>query len=276
METTAILPDTTLTQSQIDAFHDLGYHIHGRLFSEQEVDALCVACERICQGHYENGVGPDCSYWSPGGDPLQLRKFDNCWKADRTIATAVLSPRLGHIAAQLISAPSIRMWHDQLLHKPALGGKVVVYHQDWAYWQAIDVCETVTCWIALDDVRADSGPMIFLQGSHKLGLVPAPNGFSGDDTFEPKLPPETHCPPVPVIIPAGYVSFHHGLTLHGSSVNTSPFKRRALVSHLMSGACRYRAGYGHSNLDFMVKYSEYPKPGQRFCGPQFPLIYPVR
>jgi len=268
------LASTELTQAEIGAFNDRGYHIHGKLFSDEEVEALRVACENVCQGIYDKGSPPDCSNWKPGGDPLQVRKLDNCWKADKSIAAAVLSPKLGHICAQLINAPSIRMWHDQFLHKPARGGKVVTYHQDWAYWQALDVCKTVTCWIALDDVRPDSGPMVFLEGSHKLGLFPTPMGISGDDVQAPKLPPGANCRPVPVIIPAGHVSFHHGLTLHGSDRNTSPITRRAMVSHVMSGECRFRLGQHHHNLDWMKKYAEYPQPGEKFYGPQYPQIYP--
>ena len=36
---------------------------------------------------------------------------------------------------------------------------------------------------------------------------------------------------VKIKVPAGGVSFHHGLTWHGSGVNQSPYDRRALVAH---------------------------------------------
>jgi hypothetical protein len=267
------LAPAEVTTAEIAAFEDRGYHIHGKLFSDEEVDSLRAACEDVCQGVYETGTPPDAIGWRPGAHPLQVRKIDNCWKANRTIADAVLSARLGRIAAQLISAPSIRMWHDQFLHKPARGGKVVTYHQDWAYWQMIAECRTVTCWIALDDVRPDSGPMVFLEGSHKLGLYPLPKGISGDDVQAPKLPPGVTCREVPVIIPAGCVSFHHGLTLHGSGINTSPTTRRALVSHVMSGECTYRPGQPHMNERCMKNYADQPLPGEQFRGPQFPLMH---
>ncbi|HYF50344.1 MAG TPA: phytanoyl-CoA dioxygenase family protein, partial [Planctomycetota bacterium] len=184
------LASTTLTLEEIEAWNRKGYHIHGKLFSDEEVAALREHCELVGQGVYETGIAPDGVGWKPGQDPLAVRKFDNCWKADRTVAAAVLSPRLGHVAAQLLGVDMIRMWHDQYLHKPANGGRTVTWHQDWAYWQALDRCETVTCWIALDDVRADSGPMVFLEGSHKYGLFPTPNRISGEDSAFPALPPE--------------------------------------------------------------------------------------
>lgn len=262
---------TTLTSAQVDAFGERGYHIQQHLFGEEEVTAIRDACEAVRSGTYETGCPPDGVGWRPGDDPLAVGKFDNSWKANRTVAAASLSPRLGHIAAQLISAPSIRIWHDQFLHKPPHGGRVVTFHQDWAYWQAIDVCRTVTCWIALDDVYPDSGPMILLEGSHKLGLQPLPQGISGEDPQEPALPGVKR---VELIIRAGSVSFHHGLMMHGSQHNTSVHPRRALVSHLMSGECAYRLGQPHHNLKWMKTYDLYPEPGERFYGPQYPQLYP--
>src|SRR5262245_32828621 len=166
-----------------------------------------------------------------------MRKIDNAWKANRTIARAVTDERLGHIAAQLIGAPSIRLWQDQISFKPGSGGKVVTWHQDWAYWQMIAECQTVTCWIALDDVHPDSGPMVFLEGSQFLGLYERPTTISGDDQMKPVLPDGTKMHEVPVVIPTGHVSFHHGLMLHGSDTNRTGQPRRAMVSHVFSGVC---------------------------------------
>ena len=267
------LASTELTAADLAGWDQRGFHIHGKLFSDAEVEALRTAAEQVCQGQYDLGAPPDCVGWRPGDDPLAVRKLDNCWKASRVIAAAVLSKKLGHIAGQLLRAPSIRMWHDQLLHKPPHGGKVVTWHQDWGYWQMIGECKTVTCWISLDDVRADSGPMVFLEGSHKLGLKQNPSTISGEDDRMPRSGDCEKLKVVPVIIPAGHVSFHHGLTLHGSGRNSSPIPRRALVSHVMSGECTYRPGQGHHNEDYMKRQPQCPKPGERFGGPQYPLMW---
>ena len=267
------LASTELTSAELNAWDERGYHIHGKLFSDQEVEALRVACANICNGVYETGAPPDAVNWRPGDDPMAVRKFDNCWKADRTIAAGVLSEKLGRISGQLLRTPSIRMWHDQFLHKPPHGGKVVTWHQDWAYWQMIAECKTVTCWIALDDVRPDSGPMVFLEASHKLGLYPQPSAISGEDTLMPHSPELKKLREVPVVIPAGCVSFHHGLTLHASDRNFSPVPRRAMVSHIMSGECTYKPGQGHMNEVMMKRQPNCPQPGERFDGPQFPLMW---
>ena len=54
MELTApppALASTELTQAEIDGFNERGFHIHGKLFSDEEVEALRIACENVCRGH---------------------------------------------------------------------------------------------------------------------------------------------------------------------------------------------------------------------------------
>lgn len=264
---------TTLSATAVADFHAKGYHIHERLFSADEIEALRAHADRVTHGFFENDQPPDGHNGTHRQDSRKVIKIDNCWKADRTMATAAFSPKIGHIAAQLIGAGQIRIWHDQFLHKPARGGRVVTWHQDWAYWQCIAECQTVTCWIALDDVHPDSGPMDYLEGSHKLGLFPLPKIISGDDEQFPILPPDLNLRKVPVLVKAGQVAFHHGLTLHGSGKNTGATPRRALVSHVMSGACTYKPGQPHHNEHWMKKYEVHPQPGERFHGPQFPIIW---
>jgi hypothetical protein len=273
MSETVIVSDV-LSRDDIEQFQAHGYHIHGKLFTDDEVQAIRDACEQVLVGAYETGTPPDDIYWRPGDSPQAMRKIDNAWKANRTIARAVTDERLGHIAAQLIGAPSIRLWQDQISFKPGSGGKVVTWHQDWAYWQMIAECQTVTCWIALDDVHPDSGPMMFLEGSQSLGLYQRPSTISGDDQMKPGLPDGTKMREVPVVIPAGHVSFHHGLMLHGSDANRTGQPRRAMVSHVFSGVCTYRERNEHVNERAMRQYTDYPKNGERFHGPQFPQMWP--
>jgi ectoine hydroxylase-related dioxygenase (phytanoyl-CoA dioxygenase family) len=262
-----------LTQKEIQDFQETGYHIHGRVFTRTETEALRAACVEVCNGIYSTRIEPDERYWNPGDDPTAMHKIDNCWKANDTIREAVTSPRLGKIAAQLIGAKGIRLWHDQLSLKPAHGGKVATWHQDWSYWQMIAECETVSCWIALDDVTPEGGPMVYWEGSHKLGLYPHPDTITGDDELKPNSPEFARLKEVPVIVPAGYVAFHHGLTLHGSGKNWTPQERGAIVSHVMSTACHYREKNLHRNESAMHKYDEYPKEGELFHGPQFPMMW---
>jgi hypothetical protein len=267
-------PRCELRPDEVAAFDARGYHIHEPLFSPTEVAAIRGACEAVAHHRYATGTPPDCRMWEPGMPRTAVCKIDNAWKSDPLIQAAVTSPRLGRVAAQLIGADGMRLFHDQYLRKPADGGGIVTWHQDYMFWHMIDRCRTVTCWIALADVAPDAGPMLFLEGSHRLGLIgEKPTEWTGDAL--PPTPIAGHRE-VPVVVRAGQVTFHHGLMVHASACNTGSADRFSLVSHAMADDCEYRAGYPHMCEEFMKRYPEHPGVGERFGGPQFPLMWTGR
>ena len=267
------VPRCEPSDEEVAAFDRDGFHIHEPLFSPAEVAAIRAACARVERGEHATGLAPDAPHWGPGQPRTALCKIDNSWKSDPVIQAAVTSPRLGSISAQLIGAHGIRLWHDQYLRKPADGGGIVAWHQDWMYWQAIDRCRTVTCWIALADVTIDMGPMVFLEGSHHGGLrlELQPSYHTGYE-----LPPAPIGPgfrQVPVVVRAGQVSFHHGNTMHASDCNRSGRDRYAIVSHVMADDCCFRTGQGHMCIERMAAQADHPAPGERFRGAQFPYSW---
>jgi hypothetical protein len=266
-------PRLALARDELEAWDRNGFHIHEPLFSRAEVDAIREACERVSYGATATGAPPDCAMWTPDRPRTDLCKIDNAWKADPLIQAAVTSERLGRVAAQLIGAHGIRLWHDQYLRKPSDGGGIVAWHQDWMYWQAIDRCRTVTAWIALCDVEPDMGPMVFLQGSHRNGLHLSMRPDYHTGTVLPPSPIDGDLPHVPVLVRAGQVTFHHGNTMHASDVNRSGRNRYSIVSHLMADDCCFSEAMGHLCIDKMKQQPDCPKPGERFRGPQFPYAY---
>ncbi len=272
-------PRLELSQAEVAAWDRDGFHIHAEpLFSSSEVDEIKAACERVAHRTYATQAAPGWRAWEPDAPPTRLCKIDNGWPCDPVILAAATSPRLGRISAQLLGAYGIRLWHDQYLRKPRSGGGVVPWHQDWMYWQEIDRCRTVTCWIALADVSLDMGPMVFLQGSHRAGLRMdlKPEDYTGDSLRDTPLAAEY--PMVPVVVRAGQVSFHHGATMHGSDRNDTPHDRVSLVAHVMASDCCYKQGAPgseHMCIKDMKRFIEHPGDGERFRGPQFPWAWGV-
>jgi hypothetical protein len=266
-------PRCELRADELTGFDQAGFHIHEPLFSPTEVAAIREACGRVERGEYATGIAPDAPHWDPTQQRTALCKIDNAWKADPVVQAAVTSPRLGKVAAQLIGAHGIRLWHDQYLRKPADGGGIVAWHQDWMFWQAIDRCRTVTCWIALCDVTVDMGPMVFLAGSQRAGvhLELTPSYHTGYEL--PPTPIDAHLPQVPVVVRAGQVSFHHGATMHASDCNRSGRDRYSIVSHVMADDCCYRPGQAHTVVAKMAEHPDHAAPGERFRGPQFPYLW---
>ena len=140
---------------------------------------------------------------------------------------------LGSIAARHdicdLIAPLVRgetvLAAVETFNKPARIGSGVPYHQDNAYF-----CRTppdmLTVWIAIDPVTEANGPVYFVKGSHKLGVLPTkPSGVRGNSIgmAEPCLVPlnEQVCG----LLAPGDATIHHCNTIHHSAPNTTECAR---------------------------------------------------
>ena len=124
----------------------------------------------------------------------------------------------------------------QLLYKPSSGENAsnvhVGWHQDRHYWGAWEEgSELFTAWVALSDVGPSSGPMCFIQGSHKWGQLPGGDFFDQDLAAQQRgisVPEGAEWREVEAHMSAGGASFHDALTFHASGVNTSERRVEAL------------------------------------------------
>lgn len=263
--------------ADVEFFEQNGFWIAPRLVDAERLENLRRHMTFIHNGNYETGRAP-YSAWKPGSG--SLRKTDNVHWSDFTFRDLALDPVIGKIAAALLRAPIIRLWHDQLLLKPGLkpgaapGTANVGWHQDYHYWQCAQAPSFVTAWVAFDDVDLSNGCMHVVRGSHKWGLVDVNNFFEQDLAQQEatmSVPAGESFEVVPLIMRAGQVSFHHALTLHGSEPNNTLRPRRSIAIHLMAGDTRYRAGTradGHMNVQLFK-----PKDGDLFEGNIFPVLY---
>ena len=207
----------------------------------------------------------------------QIVKIDNSYWSDAVIAKLALNPTIGAMATKLAGSDGTRIWHDQLLHKPPQADTdagAVGWHQDWYYWQCAEPADMLTAWVALVDVNQENGCMEVLPGSHKWGLQEGNDFFEQDlETLQKKIEESTGKPfeTVSCELPAGAVSFHHCLTIHGSRPNLSNAPRLSLVIHLQPDGTRYRSGTpadAHANVRLLSG-----EDGDVFAGPYFPYLY---
>jgi phytanoyl-CoA hydroxylase len=113
----------------------------------------------------------------------------------------------------------------ETFNKPAKVGSGVPYHQDNAYF-----CQSppdmLTVWIAIDPVTEANGPVFFVKGSQKGGVLPTkPSGVRGNSIgmAEPSTVPlaEQFCG----LLAPGDATIHHCNTIHHSAPNTTEFPR---------------------------------------------------
>ena len=245
-----------LNDTQIAQFHEDGVLIVDNLIDTDTADAIAERYTHLFRGEFETGVKPDEVNWREGESSEDLtRQICNGWKADRAIAHTVLREDIGRACANLAGWPGTRINTDNVLWKPP-GARPLGFHQDNSYLDWFTPTELLSCWIALDDTAAEGGTMEVVRGSHKWGKFPMASEFHGPEHFRQEMEasaarlgktPEI----IPIVVPKGGGSFHHGWTWHGSGFNNSPNPRRSLVVHTCSSESRYvpdKLGHGIGSL----------------------------
>ncbi|MCG8606514.1 phytanoyl-CoA dioxygenase family protein [bacterium] len=234
-----------------DSYSKNGFHIFKELVVDKErVQNALAGMDNVRAGKYDLGKPPEESPWNPGDDVKQLCKIEQPQMADRAIADLIRSVEIGELVAAATGAKMVQVWWVQLLYKPPVFNHEptstrVGWHHDWMYWKQFwaDGSELLTAWFALNDVLAESGAMKFVVGSHLW------EGIDGGDFYSQKnrsddfdVPPGKSWNEQLALLPAGYMSIHHKLTLHGSGRNTSSEPRRSFALHLRTEKSAPRAG----------------------------------
>jgi ectoine hydroxylase-related dioxygenase (phytanoyl-CoA dioxygenase family) len=173
-----------------------------------------------------------------------LIKIDQPQRCDLTMGELLAKSGIGQFAADLLGAEMVQAWAIQLLHKPPAAGNavnVVGWHQDEDYWNQWWEGEAFTCWLALSDVTAESGPMKYVPGSHHWGFLASGNFFESDIERQKTgipVPEGAEWAEVPAVLKPGEAAFHHRQTVHGSGQNTAAWPRRSLAVHLRTERSR--------------------------------------
>jgi hypothetical protein len=194
--------------------------------------------------------------------PTTLRKMGGAGVSNAAIRELVSHPAIGKIAAAITGASMVQVFTTQHLIKPAGGAEKgnVGWHQDFQYWQDHLRGELLTAWVALSDVTEDAGPMRFVVGSHRWGLLNAGDFFSGNlDALRAKIEaahPGAHWDEVPAILKPGAVSFHHRLTIHGSGPNRSAAPRKSIAIHLRTNDSSLAPGAKFQDIGWLKDFSD--------------------
>jgi ectoine hydroxylase len=142
-------------------------------------------------------------------------------------------PRLITPVTQIVGGP-VYMHQFKVNAKAAFDGEVWQWHQDYGTWKRDDDMpepRAMNVAVFLDEVTAANGPLLFIPGSHKKGVVAA--GHDLETTSYPlwtlerdtvtRLAEEGGC--VAPTGPAGSVLIFSSLLVHASPPNISPFGR---------------------------------------------------
>jgi len=221
----------TATAQQIDFFSEHGYLIVGNAIPQGDLDEIESYCDILLTE--KDRLANDWA-WDEK-ESRENRSFrivqsspSYVWK---DIREQPYRRWLAAFATQLM-ARDMEFWYDQFLGKPPGKSVPTEWHQDEGYWGRNLADRGITGWIPLQDVDAVNGCMHFIDGGHKLGVLPhrSVEGVQSDLLIcEVDERRTIVCP-----MNRGDVAFHHSKTPHMSTANTGTAWRKAVTNHLQA------------------------------------------
>jgi len=174
-------------------------------------------------------------------DKPRLRRLVSPIDQHETFRRFMTEGPVARLACELLGGPA-RYHHSKLNYKWSDGGEEVKWHQDIQFWPHTDF-SPLTIGVYLDDVDDEMGPMGVLPGSHTgplFDLYSEDGSWAGamndHDIAELDLASMAWLKG-----PAGSVTVHNCVMVHGSVPNNSP-RARPLLLQTYSALNSYPVG----------------------------------
>lgn len=210
-----------LTKEQLAFYDENGYIKLKHVLSAELLDRYRrIITERVAQ--LSADTLPMEQRTTYGKAFLQIM---NLWTESESVKQFVFGKRLARLAADLMNATGVRLYHDQALYKEA-GGGITPWHADQYYWP-VSSDKTVTAWIPLQATPREMGPLAFCEKSHRFQLG-RDLEISDESELTLKEALNTfHLEEGPFDL--GDVSFHAGWTFHRAGANTTDRPREVMT-----------------------------------------------
>lgn len=238
------------TDEDVAFYREHGWWITPPVLSDEALDLLRHGVERYYAGERDTPLLTRLNTDWTEGDGDILRQNDYVSLQMDEFREFLEEAPLAAIAGRLSDATSIRLFHDQLVYKPAgapARDAVVGWHTDRAYWQTCTSTAMLTAWIPLQDCSAEMGTLMVLDKSHTWPDNDDLKRFHTRDLEATAAQVHRHGQPwreVALEMKAGQVSFHHCRTIHGSAPNRATAPRLAWAVHYQDGDNRYQENRG--------------------------------
>ena len=214
-----------LTRSQLEQFDADGYLFFPSLFSRDEIRILTDEVPALYAQRRTENVREKT------GDAVRTNFAAHLYSAP--FARLARHPRMVEPVKQIFGE-DVYMHQFKINGKMAFDGDLWQWHQDYGTWTRDDdmpSARAMNVAIFLDDVNEFNGPLMFIPGSHKLGLLEA-----GHDTSTTSYPLWTidHATIAALVDRGGIVApkgaagsmiVFHGCLVHASTSNLSPWNR---------------------------------------------------
>jgi ectoine hydroxylase len=219
-----------LTQEQREHFDREGYLFFPSLFSPEETRALVEAVPPLYAKRDAYNVR------EKGSDAVRTNFAGHL--VSEPFARLARHPRMVAPVMDLFDE-EVYMHQFKINGKMAFEGDVWQWHQDYGTWLNDDMMPTeraMNVAIFLDDVNEYNGPLMFIPGSHKKGVVEARHDLTTtsyplwtvDNELIGKLVERAGGKNGGIVSPkgpAGSMILFHSCLVHASTSNLSPWNR---------------------------------------------------
>jgi len=213
------------TAALADEYARDGYVRIRQFLSGQELVEARFELERYVREIAPNLQSHDCTMEADGKTVRNLWRMEQHDPFFRSLGQR--KPILD-LARRLVHGDPVLM-AVETFNKPARVGSGVPPHQDNAYF-----CQTppdvLTIWIALDAATPENGPISYLKGSHRGGVLPhRASGVAGNSMGLSKMPQRADGDDFCGTLEAGDAVIHHCQTIHWSAPNKTDRSRCGLL-----------------------------------------------
>jgi ectoine hydroxylase len=227
-----------LTPDQIAQFERDGYLFFPALFSADEVRVLTDAVPALYARREAFNVREK--------DSDAVRTSFAAHLISAPFARLARHPRMVRPVQQLLDDEPLYMHQFKVNGKMAFEGDVWQWHQDYGTWLNDDLMpepRAMNVAIFLDDVDPFNGPLMFIPGSHRKGVIEAQHDtrttsyplWTVDDALIAQLVERAGGRNGGIVSPqgpAGSMILFHGCLVHASGSNLSPWNRVAVYLSL--------------------------------------------
>jgi ectoine hydroxylase len=214
-----------LSPQQVDSFEREGYLFFPELFSRAEMQTLKEEVPRLFAQHRLENVREK--------DREAVRTNFAAHLYSRPFALLARHPRMVEPVMQVFGE-AVYMHQFKINGKMAFDGDVWQWHQDYGTWKRDDDMpepRAMNVAIFLDDVNEFNGPLMFIPGSHKLGVIEAAHDVVTTSYPLWTIPDDTIARLVAhggIVAPkgaSGSMILFHSCLVHASTSNLSPWNR---------------------------------------------------
>jgi ectoine hydroxylase-related dioxygenase (phytanoyl-CoA dioxygenase family) len=227
--------------------------------------------------HYRRVISERVAELSADAAPMEQRttygkaflQIMNLWTQSAEVKELVFGKRLARIAAELMGATGVRLYHDQALYKEA-GGGITPWHADQYYWP-VSSDKIVTAWIPLQKTPREMGPLAFCEKSHRFQI-----GRDLEISDESEMTLKQALSTFHLEEDAfdlGEVSFHSGWTFHRAGANTTDRPREVMTIIFMDETMRLVTPKNKNQIADWERWCPGAQVGDIIASPLNPVIY---